>query len=102
MMRADVDALRNFHTPRANLECLYGDGPTAQPYMYSHRDGAKLLLNGHDLPRHSEAIALVPEPRQDVHLPMSQLQVALTRMHNRLVDRLREDGVRRAATWHYQ
>jgi len=110
-MRADVDALRNFHSPRANLECLYGDGPSAQPYMYSHRDGAKLLLSGHDLPRNGEGIALVPDPRQDVHLPMSQLQVALARLHNRLVDRLREDGVpeqelfdeaRRAATWHYQ
>lgn len=41
---------------------------------------------------------------------MSQLQVALARLHNRLVDRLREDAVpeqelfeeaRRAATWHY-
>src|SRR5262249_35413215 len=30
-MRADVDALVNFHSPRANLECLYGDGPSAQP-----------------------------------------------------------------------
>src|SRR5215472_7028044 len=110
-MRADVDGLRNFHSPRANLECLYGDGPSAQPYMYSHRDGAKLLLSGHDLPRNGEGIALVPDPRQDVNLPMSQLQVALARLHNRLVDRLREDGVpeqelfeeaRRAATWHYQ
>jgi len=110
-MRADVDALRNLHSPRANLECLYGDGPTAHPFMYSHRDGAKLLLNGHDLPRNSEGVALIPDPRQDVHLPMSQLQVALARLHNRLVDRLREDGVpdqelfqeaRRAATWHYQ
>lgn len=110
-MRADVDALRNLHSPRANLECLYGDGPAAHPFIYSHRDGAKLLLNGHDLPRNSEGVALVPDPRQDVHLPMSQLQVALARLHNLLVDRLREDGVpdqelfqeaRRAATWHYQ
>jgi len=110
-MRADVDALVNFHSPRANLECLYGDGPSAQPFMYSHADGAKLLLNGHDLPRNSEGVALIPDPRQDVHVPMSQLQVGLARMHNRLVDRLRQDGVpegelfeeaRRAATWHYQ
>src|SRR5215831_19386680 len=66
-MPADVDGLRNFHSPRANLECLYGDGPAAQPYSYSHGDGAKLLLNGHDLPRNSEGIALVADPRQDVH-----------------------------------
>src|SRR4030095_8859666 len=41
----------------------------------------------------------------------NQLQVAFIGLHNRLVDRLREDGTpepevfedaRRAATWHYQ
>ena len=110
-MHADVDAIRNFHSPRANLECLYGDGPAAAPYMYSRSASGKLLLDGHDLPRNSEGVALVPDPRQDVHVPMSQMQVALIRLHNRLVDRLREDGVpepelfeeaRRAATWHYQ
>jgi hypothetical protein len=64
-----------------------------------------------DLPRNQEGIALAGDPRQDVHLLMSQLQVAMIKAHNRLVDRLREDGVaegelfveaRRALTWHYQ
>ena len=30
----------NLRTPRFDLDCLYGDGPDAQPFMY---DGAKLL-----------------------------------------------------------
>src|SRR5207244_1514065 len=56
-------------------------------------------------------IALVGDPRQDVHLLISQMHVAMLKAHNRLVDRLREDGVseadlvaeaRRALTWHYQ
>jgi len=64
-----------------------------------------------DLPRNQEGIALVGDPRQDVHLLISQMHVAMLKAHNRLVDRLREDGIpeadlgaeaRRALTWHYQ
>jgi hypothetical protein len=108
---ADFDALRNMRSPRANLESLYGGGPTGAPYMYRRDDPAKLLENDGDLPRNQEGIALVGDPRNDVHVFMSQMQLAFIRAHNRLVDRLREDGVgdaelfdeaRRALTWHYQ
>ena len=56
-------------------------------------------------------MALLGDPRNDVHLFVSQMQVAFIRLHNTLVGRLREDGedeetvfeeARRAATWHYQ
>jgi hypothetical protein len=56
-------------------------------------------------------VALVGDPRDDVHLLMSRLHVAMLHLHTGLVDRLRSDGVaeaelfaeaRRAATWHYQ
>ena len=111
--RADPDQIRNFRTPRANLECVYGSGPVGSPYLYRHDDPAKLLLGtgSQDVPRNQEGTALVGDPRNDVHLFMSQLQVAVIGMHNRLVDRLRADGepepgvfeqARRAATWHYQ
>jgi hypothetical protein len=111
--RSDPDQIRNFRTPRANLEGVYGAGPVGSPYLYRKDDPAKLLLGpgGHDVPRNQEGIALVGDPRNDVHLFVSQLQVAFIAMHNRLVDRLRADGepeadvfeqARRAATWHYQ
>jgi hypothetical protein len=45
-----------------------------------------------DLPRNSQGIALVGDPRNDVHLFVSQLHLALLRVHNGLVARLREDG----------
>ena len=111
--RADPDQIRNFRTPRANLEVVYGAGPVGSPYLYDNDDPAKLLLDadGVDVPRNQQGIALVGDPRNDVHLFMNQIHVGFVRLHNRLVDRLREDGIpeadlfeeaRRAATWHYQ
>src|SRR4051812_952160 len=111
--RADPARLRNARAPKANLESLYGAGPVGTPYLYRADDPAQLLLGpgGHDVPRNHEGIALIGDPRNDVHLFTSQMLVAFIGLHNRLVDRLREDGVgeerlfeeaRRATTWHYQ
>jgi hypothetical protein len=108
---ADLQALRNARAPRANLEALYGGGPAGSPYLYRRDDPAKLLEDDGDLPRNHEGIALVGDPRNDVHAFMGQMQVAFIRAHNLLVDRLREDGIaepelfdeaRRALCWHYQ
>jgi hypothetical protein len=111
--RADPAHVRNFRTPKANLEGVYGAGPVGSPYLYSKEDPAKLLLGAgeHDVPRNQEGIALIGDPRNDVHLFVNQMQVAFIKLHNRLVDRLRAEtepegevfeGARRAATWHYQ
>jgi hypothetical protein len=111
--RGDAGRIRNFRVPRANLEGLYGSGPVGSPYLYARDDPAKLLLSadGCDVPRNHEGIALIGDPRNDVHLFTSQMAVAFIKLHNTLVDRLREDGTgedalfeeaRRAATWHYQ
>jgi Animal haem peroxidase len=111
--RADPARIRNFRIPKANLEGVYGAGPVGSPYLYGKDDPAKLLLSpsGSDVPRNHEGIALIGDPRNDVHLFTSQMLVAFIRLHNRLADPLRDDGVaeqdvfeqaRRAATWHYQ
>jgi hypothetical protein len=108
---ADVGGLRNMRSPRANLESLYGGGPLGSPYLYSRDDPARLLENGEDVPRNQEGIALIGDPRNDVHVFMGQMHVAFIRAHNRLVARLRDDGIaeadlfdeaRRALSWHYQ
>src|SRR6266545_218481 len=39
----DPDALVNFRTPRFDLDCLYGRGPSDQPYLYAN-DGIHMLL----------------------------------------------------------
>lgn len=108
---AELSALRNMRTPRANLESLYAGGPVGSPYVYRREDPAKLLEADGDLPRNQEGLALVGDPRNDVHVFMSQMQLAFIRAHNRLVDRLREDRcreselfdeARRTLSWHYQ
>src|SRR5438309_7056565 len=113
----DAALVRNARSARLDLESVYGDGPIGNPFLFSRKDPAKMLLglNDHglaeDLPRNQEGLALVGDPRQDVHLLISQMHVAMLKAHNRLVDRLREDGIpeadlvaeaRRALTWHYQ
>jgi hypothetical protein len=114
---AELAGIRNARSARANLECIYGDGPGGSPFLYDRDDPAKLLLGQDDagrpldLPRNRQGVALIGDPRNDVHLVMNQLHVAMLHLHNGLVDRLRADGVaegdlleraRRAATWHYQ
>jgi hypothetical protein len=107
----DPAAIANFRAPRSNLECLYGAGPVGAPFLYDRDDPAKLLVGDDDVPRNAQGIALLGDPRNDVHRFISQLHVGMLRAHNLLVDRLREDGVdeadcfdsaRRALMWHVQ
>jgi hypothetical protein len=111
--QADIATLRNARSPKLNLEMLYGDGPVGAPYLYDVHDPAKLLTSadGLDLPRNSQGIALIGDPRNDVHVFAAHLHLMLLHSHNGLVDRLRADGetedtlfgaARRALTWHYQ
>ena len=114
---ARLQELRNFRTPRLDLDCLYGAGPTGDPHLYDIDDLDKFLLgvndvgNMDDLPRNRQGRALVGDPRNDVHLIISQLHLAFLKFHNHVVDWLREQGVpssevfneaRRLVRWHYQ
>ncbi|MFF5291404.1 peroxidase family protein [Paractinoplanes globisporus] len=109
----DPAALRNARAPKLNLEMLYSDGPVGSPYLFDLHDPAKFLLgpDGGDVPRNQQGVALIGDPRNDVHLFSLSLHVALLRAHNHIVDRLRESGVpeaevfdraRTTLTWHYQ
>lgn len=109
----EVEALRNARAPKLNLEIIYSDGPIGSPYLFDVGDPAKFLLgpDGGDVPRNRQGVALIGDPRDDVHLFALSLHVALLRAHNRIVDLLRADGVPEAdvfararvtLTWHYQ
>jgi hypothetical protein len=112
----DVGKLQNFRSPRLDLECIYGAGPVGQPYLYDLRDPDKLLIGRGesttgDLPRNDQGLALIGDARNDTHLFISQLHLAFLHFHNRIVDRLRGDGLKpddifdrsaRTVRWHYQ
>ncbi len=114
---ARFNELRNFRTPRLDLESVYGAGPTGNPYIYDLNDADKFLLGINDseelkdLPRNRQGRALLGDPRDDVHLIISQLHLAFLKFHNAIIDYLREKGVpdsdvfreaQRLVRWHYQ
>jgi Animal haem peroxidase len=104
--------LRNARSPQLNLECLYGDGPTGHPFLYQRDDPAKFLLglDGADLQRNPEEIAVIGDPRNDSHMLISQLHLAMLKTHNTFVDEARFAGTKdrvfdeasRQLRWHYQ
>ena len=113
----DPDALRDFRTPRFDLDSLYGSGPADEPFQYDKNEPGALLLgesNGQpDLPRNSQGIALIGDPRNDENIIVSQLQLVFLRFHNKVLrdivvpntaiaveDRL--DETQRLVRWHYQ
>jgi Animal haem peroxidase len=109
----DPEALRNARAPKLNLEMLYADGPIGSPYLFDVGDPAKFLLgpDGADVPRNQQGVALIGDPRNDVHLFALTLHIALLHAHNRIVDLLRQDGLseaevfdqaRTVLTSHYQ
>ncbi|MGD8784724.1 MAG: heme peroxidase family protein [Thioalkalispiraceae bacterium] len=111
----DPMAIRNFRTPSLDLDCVYGSGPDANPFLYDQTDSDKLLFgtssNPDDLQRNSQGVALIGDPRNDENLFVSQLQLTFIKFHNAIVDYIRDQGVtdddvfetaQRLARWHYQ
>lgn len=116
----DPEAVHNFRTPKLDLDCLYGLGPEAQPYLYQRSDPRKFRLGltrqspdqhgsnipsgEHDLPRSSDGFALIGDPRNDENLIVAQLHLAMLKFHNKVVDTTGADfhEARQIVTWHYQ
>ena len=115
MLRSHANSaeLHNARSPQLNLEILYGDGPTGHPFLFQRDDSAKFLLgsDGLDVQRNSEGIAIIGDPRNDSHMLISQLHLAMLKAHNAFVDEVRQSGTAndqvfneaaRQLRWHYQ
>jgi len=99
----DPNKLKNFRTPRFDLDSVYGAGPEASPYLYrdSVNNYGEFLLgmshaasgNEDDLPRNSDEKALIGDPRNDENIIVSQLQLAFLKLHNRVLDQVRSQGL---------
>ena len=77
----------NLRTPRFDLDCVYGDGPAAQPFMYE-ADGATLILDSNELPRASNGRAIIGDKRNDENRIVSAMQLGFIRYHNKIVSLL--------------
>jgi hypothetical protein len=113
--QSDPAGTRNFRTPMLELDCVYGAGPTANPWLYDKRGGrVKLLLDANapwDVPRNSEETALIADPRNDENMIVSQLHLAFLKFHNKVVNELLRQPTppadvfveaQRLVRWHYQ
>ena len=110
----DPEAIENFRTPALELDNVYGSGPGASPHLYDLRDPAKLLIDEaapNDVPRNSQNVAIIGDPRNDENLIVNQLHLAMLKFHNALVDHVRARGTtgaqvfeeaQRLTRWHYQ
>jgi hypothetical protein len=92
----------NLRTPLFDLDCLYGNGPGDQPYMYlmPERDdeahglyaNATMLAGGvqgeapWDLLRGGNGRALIGDKRNDENSIVNQVHHVFVRFHNRVVD----------------
>ena len=112
--RNDEEGLINFRTPRFDLDSVYGSGPADEPFQYDsgRHSGFAMLLDGFDLPRNSQGVALIGDPRNDENGIVSQLHAAFLALHNVLLDRAIDQAgdatpdafkvAQRQAQWHYQ
>ncbi|MBI1223950.1 MAG: peroxidase [Bacteroidetes bacterium] len=115
MRQNDPDKLENFRTPKFDLDCIYGRGPSDQPYFYES-DGATLLLgknanNESDLMRNANGVAIIGDLRNDENRNVSQMQLMFISFHNKVVSVLKTQGksgnalfeeAQRVVRWHYQ
>lgn len=107
----------NLRTPRFDLDCVYGDGPDAQPFMYN---GAKLIFRNlrstanlakQDLQRNKNGRAIIGDKRNDENSIVCQIQLAFIKFHNAVVDKLKNkysnnsdlfNAARNEVRWTYQ
>lgn len=104
--RIDPRSIRNIRTPNLDLDCIYGDGPEATPFLYSGEHEGFMLMgceeNPNDLPRNRHGRALIGDPRNDENIIISQIQGAFIQLHNILMSHVEEgadtaDDVHRCA-----
>jgi len=131
----DPDSLINVRTPSLDLDSLYGGGPDLDTYFYTEASELEsnlfILGNPHstkelDLFRRKAsgygnsfqpALAIIPDPRNDEHLIISQMHLAFQLLHNKISSNLSDleptegnlslfesefSRARRILLWHYQ
>ena len=94
--KIDPRNIRNIRTPELDLDCVYGDGPEASPYLYGEGDAHEFLLfgrkdNPYDLARNCKGRALIGDFRNDENILVSQVQGAFIALHNILMSQAKKN-----------
>ncbi len=91
----DPESIRNFRIPALDLDSVYGGGPGVSPHLYDQNvdggrttflteeipESAAVSIDGNarrDLPRNSQSVALIADPRNDENMVVCGLQHATT------------------------
>ena len=122
-----TDKATNIRTPALDLDCVYGNGPSDQPYLFE-ADGATLRIGRtFDAPVKDDLLrnrdndgqvapdgrAIIGDKRNDENSIVSQIQLAMIKFHNAVVAKLATapsppsgnalfEQARREVTWTYQ
>ena len=116
LQREDPNATVNFRTARYDLDSVYGRGPADDPQLYEPNDPDRLLLKANvngvlDVPRDDNGNAIIGDKRNDENLIIVQFHKAVIQFHNKIVEYVRAQGMRkewvfetarRLTRWHYQ
>ncbi len=101
---AEVGELPNLRSPSLDLDCVYGFGPDANPFLYDQSQPGRMLLgeDGLDVPRNSDGRALIGDPRNDENIFVSQLQLLFLKLHNRRIVGRDFEEAQQDSRYHYQ
>lgn len=111
----DVAKLPNIRSASLDLDCVYGFGPDGSPHIYDAGKPGRIAINpnGHDLARSPGGVALIGDPRNDENMFISQIQLLMQRLHNKLYEERvfqddptkpfqRFEAAQEATRFHYQ
>lgn len=98
--------LANLRSASLDLDCVYGFGPEASPFLYDERQHGRLLTgsvrNDEDVPRNEEGRALIGDPRNDENIFVSQMQLIFLKFHNRRLTGRSFEDAQKDVRYHYQ
>lgn len=102
----------NLRSPRFDLDCVYGNGPADQPYMYfggeddavkGYYRNATLVIGEHDLaracngPKGAPNRAIIGDKRNDENSIVNQIQQAFINFHNKVVVQIAASTAKRGS-----
>lgn len=102
----EIDHLPNLRSASLDMDCVYGFGPEASPFLYDQTQTGRMLtgndVNKNDLPRNKDGRALIGDPRNDENIFVAQLQLMFLRFHNRRIVGRNFEEAQKDVRYHYQ